>query len=80
MTAFGDISQLPVGSNWDHGFWWAPFGLLWLVVFGALIWLIVRTARREQRGVDRASEILAERFARGELSRDEYRERLSELR
>jgi uncharacterized membrane protein len=30
-------------------------------------------------GADRARAILAERFARGEISRDEYRERLDDL-
>jgi uncharacterized membrane protein len=31
-------------------------------------------------GSDRASEILAERYARGELSTEEYRERLEALK
>jgi len=30
--------------------------------------------------VDRARDILAERYARGELTTDEYRERLEQLR
>jgi putative membrane protein len=81
MTALHDIAPLLAGSNSDHGgFWWAPFGLLWLVVLGTGIWLVLRsTARRKRTGVDRAREILAERYASGELSRDEYRERLAEL-
>jgi putative membrane protein len=82
MTAFLDIAPVLAGSNWDHGgFWWAPFGLLWLVLLGTVVWLVLRsTARRGRTGVDRARDILAERYARGELSRDEYRERLDELR
>jgi putative membrane protein len=34
---------------------------------------------RERGGIDRARDILAERFARGELSSDEYRERVGQL-
>ena len=80
MTALHDIAPLLAGGNWDHGgFLWLPFGLLWLLVLGAFAWLILRTARRERAGTDRAREILAERFASGELSGDEYRERLREL-
>ena len=53
--------------------------MLWLVALGTVVWLVLRrTARRERTGVDRARDILAERYASGELSRDEYRERLDE--
>ena len=80
MAAFYEIAPLLAASTWHHGgFWWAPFGLLWLVLLGSLVWLLLHTARRERAGTGRAREILAERFASGELSRDEYRERLSEL-
>jgi uncharacterized membrane protein len=80
MTAFHDIASLVAGSDWNHdGHWWFPFTLLWVVVLGTAIWFVVRTARRGERsGVDRAKDILAERYARGEVSADEYRERLEE--
>ena len=70
------------GFHGPHGGPW-PIGLLFLVLFAALIgtviWLAVR-GRPKQRGTDdRAKEILAERFAKGELSVDEYRERRNEL-
>ena len=80
MTALHDVAPLLAGSNWHDGtFWWAPFALVSLVALGGLVWLVLRTRRRERGGAGRAREILAERFASGELSRDEYRERLSEL-
>ncbi len=62
--------------------WWAPlFMLLWLSLIGVAVWLVARTLRpRERAGAERARDILAERFARGELSAEEYRERLGELR
>jgi putative membrane protein len=83
MSALPDITPLIAGSNWDHGgFWWFPFSLLWIAVLVAAIWLLARTMRPGERrsGLERASDILAERYARGELSAEEYRARLEELR
>ena len=78
MTAIRDITPFLAGSDWDHGgFWWLPFWLLWLVLFGAAIWFVARKARPPRPS---AIDILAERYARGELDSEEYRERLSELR
>jgi len=78
MTAFHDITPFLVDSNWHYDrVWWFPFGLVWVVVLAAVIWFVVRNTR--QRGPS-ATDILAERYARGELSSEEYRERLAELR
>jgi putative membrane protein len=78
MNALHDITPLIAESGWHHdGLWWFPFGLLWLAVLGGLIWLVVRTIRARGRS---ATEILAERYARGEVTSEEYRERLAELR
>lgn len=81
MSALTDIAPLLARSDWDHGgFWWFPFTLVWVVVLGTAIWLVARTVRRSERsGIERARDILAERYARGELSGEEYRERLDEL-
>jgi putative membrane protein len=68
-------------GDWDHG-WWPIWPLLWLVLIGTVIWLLTRRRRsadRSQNGADRAKGILAERFARGEISGEEYRERLDQL-
>ena len=50
--------------------------LFWAVVVGGVVWL-VRGARAGHPGVsgDRARQILDERFARGELTEEEYRQR-----
>ena len=69
-----------VGGDGDHG-WWIVWPLVWIAVIVGLVWFFTR--RRgpgERSGADRARDILAERFARGELSVDEYRQRLSELK
>jgi putative membrane protein len=84
------LYELPLlfAGNGEEG--WGPGGgfwlggpliiLLWIGLTAAVAWLVVRYARPAERsGVDRAREILAERYARGELSSDEYRERLERL-
>jgi putative membrane protein len=49
-------------------------------VIAAVVWLVVRRTRGGERtGLETAREILAERFARGEIGADEYRERLGQL-
>jgi putative membrane protein len=68
------------GGGW--GWLWGLMVLLaWVAVIAAVVWFVARSARpRERSGVDRAREVLAERYARGELTTDEYRERLEQLR
>lgn len=69
-------------SDSDHG-WWPLWPLLWIAVLGTIVWLVTRRrgdSDRSPGGTDRAREILAERFARGEIASDEYRERLEQLR
>lgn len=69
-------------GHWEHG-WWPLWPLLWLAVLGTIVWLVTRRRRGGDGrggGADRAREILAERFARGEIAGDEYRERLEQLR
>jgi putative membrane protein len=71
--------DLVASGNGDHG-WWIVWPFVWLAAIGALVWLVLRRRRGDgPAGVDRAREILAERFARGELTVDEYRERLGQL-
>ncbi len=68
------------GAGW--GWWWGPlFLVFWLGVIGLFVWLFTRySPPRGRASSDRAREILAERFARGEISVEEYRERLSQIR
>jgi putative membrane protein len=63
------------GGEWP---WlWGPF---MLALVAAAIWLVARgRGSARHASTTRAEQILAERYARGEISRDEYRERLDDL-
>jgi putative membrane protein len=67
------------GWIWGPGSGWL-WGPLVLALCVAAIWF-TRRGREPHRhpGADQARAILAERYARGEISRDEYRERLDDL-
>jgi len=80
------------GDGWDHmggwgGGWMWLWGVAMMVLFVVLIvWLIrasigqpAAPAARGRDPMDNARQILAERYARGELSSEEYRERVGEL-
>jgi putative membrane protein len=92
MTTSHDITWFLFAHPWGGwgpwgpgGGWmwlWGPFMMaLWAAAIAAVIWLVVRgTGPRERSSADRARQILAERYARGEISGDEYWERLDQLR
>ena len=61
----------------DHH-WWPIFPLFWIVVIG-LLWIFVWRRRWHRDPLDSARQILAERYARDELSAEDYRKRLDEL-
>lgn len=70
-------------DRWDGpGPWWPIFPALWLLVVAAIITTAVLTGRRNaRRAGSRSGEgRLAERYAAGEISEQEYRERLAVLR
>jgi putative membrane protein len=82
MTTAYEYATLFAHANGDwHPGPWGPLMLLfWAGVIGAVVWFVTRRRPRERSGAERASDILAERYARGELSAEEYRERLEQLR
>lgn len=68
-------------SGWGGGWMWL-WGtitmLTWVAVIAAAVWLVARALGQGDRG--RARQLLDERYARGELTTDEYRERVEALR
>ncbi|MFP5486809.1 MAG: SHOCT domain-containing protein [Acidimicrobiia bacterium] len=80
-------------DRWDHmdgwgGGWMWLWGIAMMALFVVLIVWLVRAATGGQgtsgpppnHPTDRAREILAERYARGELTTEEYQERAERLR
>lgn len=86
-----DTAALFAQGDWDHmngwgGGWMWLWGLAMMVLFVVLLGWLVRSSANSgglvhppRDPADRAREILAERYAKGELSSDEYRERIGEL-
>ena len=81
------------GHGWDMGWWWL-FGLLMLVGIALLIAFIVLAVRMLSgasgrgeghsasgpiSGQSRARQILDERYAKGELTTEQYREQIRVL-
>jgi putative membrane protein len=63
--------------NGDWGGVEVLFGLAWLAFWGAVVFLLVRLLRRGPAGTRPSSavRVLEERYARGEIDRDEFFER-----
>lgn len=69
----------------DGWHWWMPFtGILWLVVVAVVVVGIVLLARSRgdtasSGGGRAAMDVLDERYARGEIDREEYLQRKDDL-
>jgi putative membrane protein len=66
-------------GNGHDGHWWIVFPILLLLLLATAIALLWRRGRPDDGG-DSPRRILGERFARGEISADEYHTRLDQLR
>ena len=68
------------GPGWGPGAWWPIFPLFWVLIWGAVIFAVFRFRRGygSHRGHS-AEDVLAEQYARGEITVEEYRERLGVL-
>jgi putative membrane protein len=79
-TILAAVQSAPTWSDAGWG-WWFPFGLVfWLGLTALAVYLLSHTTgRRQPWGAASARDILAERFARGEIDSEEYEERLSHL-
>jgi len=83
----GLLAAVPpiAGGGWGPGphpgFWWI-WPLAWLLFLAALATVLALVAWRRpaRRSWSSAEAVLAERFARGEITEDEYRRALEVLR
>lgn len=71
------------GTGWGMGMGWIPMILFWvLIIFGiaALVrWFGVPWGERRDMPRKTPLEILQERYARGEIERDEYEQKRRDL-
>ena len=79
---FNITTAMADGVGWDHmgGWGWTGMMIGWVlmaVLVAVVVWALLGSARR--RPADRALELLAERYARGEIDRSEFTERKGEL-
>lgn len=69
-------------GGWGAGTWLVmSFMMLafWVLVIGAVVWVLRGQHGHPRQEVDRARQILDERFARGEISAEEYTSRRDHL-
>ena len=70
---------------YENGWWWHMFGM-WLsgILFIAVLVLLIRWLPGSIRGLETpkesAKEILKRRYARGDIDKEEYDRKLSDLR
>jgi putative membrane protein len=75
----------PCDGHMSGGWWWV-MGIGWLLVvaiIAALAFVLIRSVAAGQRSATGAGgplDTLTERFARGEIDEDEYRQRREVLR
>jgi putative membrane protein len=72
------MAQL-VAHNWHGNHWWIVFPILWLLLAAFVVALVWRRKGGRHDGGDSPRRILGERFARGEISVEEYHTRLGQL-
>jgi putative membrane protein len=70
----------------DDWGWWMIFGWMWMIVFwGLIIWAVlvivgrISAASHEEHAA-RALRILEERYARGEITREQFEQMRADLR
>jgi putative membrane protein len=77
------MTPLLASAHWHHHGWFLLWPLVWLLVLFLLARLVFWRGRRGPWAAAGAGPdpraILAERYARGEIGHEEYRERLGHL-
>jgi putative membrane protein len=72
------------GGSGSWAWWWMlPMMVFMTMLIAAVVWAFITATRSGRTSFPRdhtAEDVLHERFARGEIEADEYRERLETLR
>ena len=66
-----------------HGYGGGMMWIFWILIIIALVWFVAIATRRggASPGIDKtALEILKERYARGEIDRDEFEQKQKDLK
>jgi putative membrane protein len=72
------VMTVAAWSGSGGGPWFLLFPILWIALFATVFFLFRRRSDRWQ--TRSGEEVLAERYARGEISADDYQKRLGVLR
>jgi putative membrane protein len=72
------VTTVLTWTGWGGGPWFLFFPLLWIALFVGAFFLF--RGRRDRWRTQSAESVLAERYAKGEISADEYRQRLDVLK
>jgi putative membrane protein len=75
------VTTILAGAGWGGaggGPWFLLFPLFWIALFVGAFFLF--RGRRERWHTHSAEEVLGERYAKGEITADEYQQRLDVLR
>ena len=67
------------GAGWGYWGWGWWFWLFWAVVVFLVVWVIAATWG-SGREIPPEEQILRERYARGEISREEFQLKMRDLR
>ncbi|MBU1369889.1 MAG: SHOCT domain-containing protein [Bacteroidetes bacterium] len=67
------------GHGWGMGWWW----IIGLIIVIGVVWMVVKSMNTNSRGKlpsgKSALDILNERYARGEIDKEEFEERKKNL-
>jgi putative membrane protein len=69
-----------MGAGWGYWGWGWWFWVFWAVIFVLAIWLIASAASAGQRTMLPEEQILRARYARGEISKEQFDRMLGDLR
>lgn len=68
------------GAGWGYWGWGLWFWIFWAIVLVLLIWGGTSWNSGRRTEINSAEEILRQRYARGEIDKQEYEQKLLDLR